>query len=249
MKERTVSHVDKVKRAVKERLEAEIRYWDFRAAELADREHAGKSKSKVNSKQAERRANDLAERLARRTEQLDRQKQLSPMPPRIVGGALVIPAAMLGGAVPDACGASADGETKRETELAAMDAVFAIEHELGFDPHDMSSRRKIGYDIESVVPEARRDGAAPVLRMIEVKGRIDGADSVTLTKNEILCALNQPECWILAIVEVDGSTTRTRYLRRPSLTAPSFAETTRSFDLGRLVESAEVVLEGADTWQ
>ena len=253
VRSRTLAHVEKVQKAVDTRLRAEINYWDFRAGELADREHAGKKNARLNSKQAERRANELAERLARRMEQLKRQKQLSPMPPRIVGGALVIPSAMLHAkAAPDANGASADAEAKRKIELAAMDAVFAIEHELGYDPHDVSLVRGKGYDIESTVPEGRRSGSEPVLRMIEVKGRIAGADSVTLSKNEILAALNVEDsggCWLLAIVEVDGATTHTTYLRRPALTAPSFAETNRSFNIGRLVESAEVVLERTDTWQ
>ncbi|MBD3308718.1 DUF3883 domain-containing protein, partial [candidate division KSB3 bacterium] len=42
------------------------------------------------------------------------------------------------------------------------------------------------------------------LCFIEVKGRVYGADSVTITKNEILTALNKPEQFILAVVEVDG---------------------------------------------
>src|SRR5205814_6372638 len=40
------------------------------------------------------------------------------------------------------------------------------------------------------------------LRFLEVKGRIRGADTVTITKNEILIALNKPDDWVLALVEV-----------------------------------------------
>ncbi|MBU0734894.1 MAG: DUF3883 domain-containing protein, partial [Proteobacteria bacterium] len=54
-------------------------------------------------------------------------------------------------------------------------------------------------DIESVVPESGK------LRFIEVKGRIEGAKTVTVTKNEILTALNKPEDFILAIVLVPPS--------------------------------------------
>ena len=40
---------------------------------------------------------------------------------------------------------------------------------------------------------------------IEVKGRVSGADTITVTKNEILYSLNKPEDFILAIVEfLDG---------------------------------------------
>lgn len=246
---RTLAQVAKVQKAVDTRLRAEINYWDYRAGELADREHAGKKNARLNSKQAERRANELAERLQRRMDQLDRQKQLSPMPPRVVGGALVVPASMLHeSATADPNGQSNDAATKRKTELAAMDAIMAIESELGYAPRDVSEQRGIGYDILSRVPDDMRDGDDPVTRMVEVKGRIAGGDSITLTKNEILCGLNKPECWLLAIVEVDGHTTKTTYLRRPALRAPSFAENSVNYDMGRLIESAEVVLERTDTW-
>ena len=56
------------------------------------------------------------------------------------------------------------------------------------------------------------------LRFIEVKGRVAGADTVTLTKNEILTALNKPDEFILAIVEVDGDIVSTpRYILVPLL--------------------------------
>ena len=246
---RTLAQVSKVQKAVDTRLRAEINYWDYRAGELADREHAGKKNARLNSKQAERRANELAERLQRRMDQLERQKQLSPMPPRVVGGALVVPASMLHPApATDPNGQSSDAAAKRKTELTAMDAIMAIERELGYAPRDVSEQRGIGFDIISRVPDNMRDGEDPVTRMVEVKGRIAGGDSVTLTKNEILCALNKPECWLLAIVEVEGHTTKTTYLRRPALRAPSFAENSVNYDMGRLIESAEVVLERTDTW-
>jgi hypothetical protein len=38
--------------------------------------------------------------------------------------------------------------------------------------------------------------------LIEVKGRIEGAETVTVTKNEILAALNKPDNFILALVQV-----------------------------------------------
>ena len=201
----------------------------------------------MNSKQAEARANELAERLERRSAQLQRQKQLSPMPPRVIGGALVLPAGMLHGITATPNGQSSDAEAKRRTELAAMDAVMAIEYELGFKPRDVSAA-KCGYDVESLVPDAEHHGDEPCLRMIEVKGRTAGADTVTISRNEVLCALNRPDTWMLAIVEVDGKTTHTKYLKNPEFRTPSFTENSTNFDIGRLTESAEVVLERTDTW-
>jgi hypothetical protein len=54
------------------------------------------------------------------------------------------------------------------------------------------------------------------LLFIEVKGRIKGSDTFTVTRNEILHGLNQPDRYILALVEVasDGAE-RLRYVRQP----------------------------------
>ena len=251
VRRRTEAHADKVQKAVERRLSAEIEYWDNRAWELKQREDAGKPARKQSSAHAERRADELASRLEARRRQLDLQRQLRPTPPRVVGGALVVPATMLrqGKADGDPDGPSTDAAAKRQTELTAMDAVMAIERELGYFPHDVSATRKIGYDIESKVPQERQEDEGGALRMIEVKGRLAGADTVTLSKNEVLCALNKPDCWLLALVEVDGNHTHTTYLRRPALSAPAFTETSTTYDLGRLTASAEVVLERNDTWQ
>ncbi len=49
-----------------------------------------------------------------------------------------------------------------------------------------------------------------------MKGRIAGAPTVTVSRNEILTSLNEPERFVLALVEVspDGSEV-VRYLRQP----------------------------------
>jgi hypothetical protein len=79
------------------------------------------------------------------------------------------------------------------------------------------SRENRGYDVES------RDGKTGRLRMIEVKGRVEGAESVTVTRNEIVAALNRPGDFILAVVEVAGDSAREpRYVRRPFGKEPDF---------------------------
>ena len=69
-----------------------------------------------------------------------------------------------------------------------------VERQLGFEPTDREYE-KLGYDIES------RDAAHRQARFLEVKGRVSGAATITVTKNEILYSLNKPEDFILAIVE------------------------------------------------
>ena len=44
------------------------------------------------------------------------------------------------------------------------------------------SDQNLGYDVESSIP------GTGILRFIEVKGRVAGAKTVTITKNEILTA-------------------------------------------------------------
>ena len=61
------------------------------------------------------------------------------------------------------------------------------------------------------------------LRFIEVKGRVAGADTITVTKNEILYSLNKPDDFILAIVEF----LRRRHAPRP-LPAPARSSASRT---------------------
>lgn len=115
-----------------------------------------------------------------------------------------------------------------------MDAVMAAERSLGFEPRDVGAQ-KLGYDVESRIPE---DGA---LRFIEVKGRVKGADTVTITKNEILTALNKPESFILALVEVEGDRATPRYVRTPFIREPDFGVTSVNYNLRELMARAEAV--------
>ena len=73
-----------------------------------------------------------------------------------------------------------------------------------------------------------------------MKGRVTGADVVTVTKNEILTSLNKPEDFILAMVEfLDGGRHRVRYLRRPFRREPDFGVTSVNYDFAELLERAE----------
>jgi uncharacterized OB-fold protein len=115
------------------------------------------------------------------------------------------------------------------------------ERKLGFDPRDVSAD-KCGYDIESRVPEDLRAGhpMSSALRFIEVKGRIRGAETVTVTRNEILTALNKPEQYILAIVEIDPENPTSApptitYIRQPFTREPDFGATSVNYKLKDLL--------------
>lgn len=100
---------------------------------------------------------------------------------------------------------------RAEVERLAIEAVMQAERALGFEPVDIGQENR-GYDIESRDPRSER------LRLIEVKGRARGADTVTATRNELLCGLNAQDTstYILALVEVEaGRALQPRYVRRP----------------------------------
>jgi hypothetical protein len=107
-----------------------------------------------------------------------------------------------------------------------------IERKLGYEPTDRE-REKLGYDVESRVPGTGR------LRFIEVKGRVAGADTVTVTKNEILYSFNKPDDFILAIVEfLDQEQHRVRYLRQPFRREPDFGVTSVNYNFAELLARA-----------
>ena len=90
------------------------------------------------------------------------------------------------------------------------------------------------YDIES------RDPVTGRLRFIEVKGRRSDAETVTVTRNEILYSLNRPDHFILAVVEFrDDDTHRVRYVRRPFQREPDFEAASVNYRLQDLLAKAE----------
>jgi hypothetical protein len=226
---RRLAWIEKTRAAVKDRLTKEITYWDHRAETLKLQEQAGKPGARLNSGEARRRADELQGRLEKRLAELDREAQISALPPVVLGGLVVVPmgliAAITGRALPAAPAHATDTQA---SAARARAIVMEIERNLGFLPTDREFE-KLGYDIESLIPGTGR------LRFLEVKGRIAGADTITVTKNEILYSLNKPEDFILAIVEFSPDEThRVRYLRRPFHREPDFHVTSVNYNFAEL---------------
>jgi len=227
-------YIEKTRVAVQQRLTREITYWDHRAQELLAREQAGRT-PKLNSTMARQRADDLEGRLQRRMELLERERQISPVPPVAIGGAIVVPQGLLNrlsgqrGAEP-----SPSSEARDRIDRLAIAAVLAAERALGREPKEMDHSNP-GYDIESRDP--RKPGH---LRFIEVKGKAEGKTTVTVSVTQIRCALNKPDDWILAIVPVDGDrAAEPRYIQCPFTTPPDFGVTSVNYGLAELLCKAE----------
>jgi superfamily II DNA or RNA helicase len=222
--------------AVKDRLTKEINYWDHRANQLKDQELAGKVNAKINSGKARQRADELQARLQKRMLELEQERQISPLPPVVIGGGLVVPVGLLTKLQPAAQASTLpdaqDVENRREIERLAMRMVMETEIQLGFEPLDVSAD-KCGYDIESRIP------GTGCLRFIEVKGRVADAATITVTRNEILTALNKPEDFILAVVQIDGDRKQLRYVRQPFQREPDFAVESVNYKIPDLLGRGE----------
>ena len=229
---RRMGWIEKTRAAVKDRLTKEIGYWDHRAEELKLQEQAGRVNARLNSQEARRRADDLQARLQRRMEELNLESKISALPPVILGGLLVLPMGLLMAMTGRTVVPTAPADTQASSARARA-IVMEIERRLGFEPTDREFE-KLGYDIESCVLGTGK------LRFIEVKGRMSGADTITVTKNEILYSLNKPDDFILAIVEVlPDDAHRVHYLRQPFRREPDFGVTSVNYDFAELLARAE----------
>jgi superfamily II DNA or RNA helicase len=239
--ERRIAHVDKTLAAVHERLTKEISYLSDRWMKLKDDQAAGKD-VRMNLEKARRTVTDLEGRLEHRKKELQSMRHVTSATPVALGGALVVPAGLLrrlrGEAPPEYGSAfSADPAARRRIELLAVNAVTRVEEGRGCRVVDVSAQ-KCGWDLTSYPPAV--EGKQPDARHIEVKGRIKGADTVTVTRNEMLYALNQADKFILAIVlvgendAVDGP----HYLRNPFDTEPGWGVSSVNYELKALLAKA-----------
>jgi SNF2 family DNA or RNA helicase len=229
-----LERIARTEAAVKDRLTKEINYWDHRAEEIKLQEQAGKGNARLNSGEARKRADLLQGRLQKRLEELKLEAQIAPLPPVIQGGFLVVPIGLILAMQGKPAPLAAQVADTQASAARARAIVMDIERNLGFVPVDREFE-KLGYDVESSVPGTGK------LRFIEVKGRVSGAKSITVTKNEVLYSLNKPDDFILAIVEfLDETSHRVHYIRRPFQREPDFLVTSSEYDFAGLLARAGV---------
>lgn len=237
---RRIAHVDKTLAAVHERLSKEISFWSDRWMKLRDDQQAGKD-VRLNLENARRTITDLEGRLENRRRELQAMRHVASATPVALGGALVVPQGLLRklrGEDTQGTGFSLDPAARSRIERLAMDAVRRAEEARNCRVVDVSAQ-KCGWDLTSYPPAV--DGKQPETRHIEVKGRVKGAETITVTRNEMLYALNQAEKFRLAIVIVsdDDTVEGPFYLRNPFESEPGWGVSSINFEIKALLERAE----------
>jgi superfamily II DNA or RNA helicase len=239
--ERRVTYVDRTLVAVHERLTNEIAFWQDRWMKLNDDQRSGLD-VRLNLENVRRTITDLEGRLEQRKAELKAMRHVMNATPHMLGVALVVPEVLLregqreSGAKPAMF--AADATARAMTERIAMNAVRRVEEAKGHRVLDVSAE-KCGWDLTSYPPAT--DGRIPEPLHLEVKGRARGADTVTVTRNEILYACNQAEKFVLALVLVgeDDTVDGPYYLRNPFDREPGWGVSSINYSLGDLLARAE----------
>lgn len=236
IKDRRERQVDKILAAVNERLVKEINYWSDRYIKLSEDVAAGKQ-PRLQPDNAKRRVEELTARLEQRKKELEALRHVVSSTPVVIGGALVIPQGLLAQRKGES-NFCVNAEARSRIEQLAMQAVIATEQRLGHTVMDVSAE-KCGWDITARPPKQNEKLLDD--RHIEVKGRSKGQSTITVSRNEIIYALNQKEKFLLAIVLVDenGQVEGPYYLRHPFQQEPDFGIASINYDLSTLLSKAE----------
>jgi len=235
VKSRRERQADKILAAVNDRLVKEINYWSDRYIKLSEDVAAGKQ-PRMQPEMARRRVDELTERLAQRKRELEAMKNVVSSTPVVIGGALVIPQGLLAQRKGETT-FTADAEARSRIERIAIQAVMEVERSFGHEVWDVSAE-KCGWDI-TARPQPNPDGPIKPNRHIEVKGRARGQTTITVSRNEILYALNQADKFILAIVIVDGDDIDgPYYIRNPFSAEPDFGVASINYSLDDLLSKA-----------
>jgi SNF2 family DNA or RNA helicase len=236
---RRIAHVEKTLAAVHERLSKEIAFWQDRWLKLKEDGEAGKD-VRLNLENARRTVADLESRLDARKKELQSMRHVVNGTPVVLGAALIVPAGLMtklrGDEPIDPVAATfaVDAAARKRIELLAMEAVRRAEEAKGCRVVDVSAA-KCGWDLTSYPPAV--NGKQPEPRHIEVKGRIKGASTITVTRNEMIYAFNQGDKFVLAIALVDerDAVDGPHYIRNPFDREPGWGIASINYDLGDLL--------------
>ena len=227
-----LARINKASNEIQTRMQYQINHWSRRYEELRLKEAANK-RGRLTAQIAKERAELLLTRLGKRMASLEAQKNISARAPLLKGGALIIPIGMINTSKDKNIDLKKNAEEKKKVELLAMNAVMEAEKSIGRNPMDVSDQRGIGYDIESADSEGN-------LFFIEVKGRIEEAETVTLTFNELKRGLNSPDKFRLAIVKIsEGKAKEPQYISGIDWGRPGFGDTAVTKNLSQILSVAK----------
>jgi superfamily II DNA or RNA helicase len=234
---RRIEHVDKTLAAVHERLTKEIAFWTDREIKLRDDAKAGKD-VRLNLDNVKKTLEDLQSRMDGRKKELQAMRQVQNGTPVVLGGAFVVPTGLLrklrgeGPALN-----AADAAARKKIETLSMQAVMKVEEARGHKVVDVSAD-KCGWDVTSYPPTV--NGVMLDPKHIEVKGRVKGAEAITVSRNEILYAFNQGDKFVLAIVFVnpDDTTEGPYYLTNPFQREPDWGAASVNYTIKELLKRA-----------
>ncbi len=164
--------IAKTEAAVQDRLTKEIAYWDHRAEQLKLQEQAGKTGARLNSGEARRRADNLQARLRKRLVELQLEAQISPLPPVVLGGVLVIPKGLIDAmAGRQSAGAAVAAIDTQASAARARAIIMEVERVLATNPAIASSRNwattlKAGYRTPASCASSRSRGGPAARRRL-----------------------------------------------------------------------------------
>lgn len=162
---------------LKQAMESAIRDAQVTQMKLASKVAKGDETYRVARDSAQNKVRDLQERYKNKQGELDYLKIIRPGRVAYLGTALVISAPVEVSNYPGM-------QNDPEVEAFAMQYVMDYERDRGWEPEDISKNQDgSGFDIRSVGPLDPQTEIAPV-RRIEVKGRSQDYQQVSLTVNE-----------------------------------------------------------------
>lgn len=236
VKQRQEVKVGKTLDAIDERLDGEIQYLSGEYARVQSSPSIGTERS-AQLENLRRKIDDLRERKRRRTAELERERSVESAAPVVVGAMLVVPEELIDQKKGTPQVITIDPAARRRVEMVAMSAVMEAERVLGHIVADISHEDQ-GWDVT-----AKRMSADGKLieeyRCIEVKGRAKGQPTITVTRNEIMAALNKESQYFLAIVLVDGDTVEGPfYVPEPFSEPPPMDSASVNYELTKLLARA-----------
>ncbi len=231
--------ISRIASAVRERLTKEINYQSNQLIKYQEALGNGKD-TRLNIDNTKRIIEEFTTRLESRGRELNAMQRVIPASPVLVGAALVLPQGLLHKLQgQDASTWSQDADARKYVEMLAMQCVMEHEKAQGNTVTDVSAQ-KCGWDVTSQPPSIKTENGdiVPEPRHIEVKGRAKGQTTITVTKNEILTALNQGQKFWLAIVFVDGENTEgPHYVQQPFRTEPDWAAGSVNYEISELLST------------